>query len=173
MRVVQIKRKLFLSFSFSANQNQTQNSKKPLDSTLTGHGHEARGAGLRQPVALHDGAAHADRQEVLDVPRERRAAADDEPDPPSQPLLELGEDQLVEEGRRAGQLDAGAQGPQLAPVAPVEQQRLDPAGLGDLGRRPRVDPVEDPRDAEEERGPERSDVVDQVLDVAFLGFFYS
>ena len=104
---------------------------------------------------------------------ERRAAADDEPDPPSQPLLELGEDQLVEEGRRAGQLDAGAQGPQLAPVAPVEQQRLDPAGLGDLGRRPRVDPVEDPRDAEEERGPERSDVVDQVLDVAFLGFFYS
>ena len=29
MRVVQIKRKLFLSFSFSANQNQTQNSKKP------------------------------------------------------------------------------------------------------------------------------------------------
>lgn len=102
------------------------------------------------------------------MPGQRRAAADDQPHAAAQSLLELAEHELVEEGRRAGQLDACAQRPQLAPEPPVEEQRLDAAGLGDLCRGPRVDPVEDARDAEEERGPQRADVVDEVLDVAFL-----
>lgn len=107
------------------------------------------------------------------MPRERRAAGNDQPHAPSEPLLELGEHELVEEGRRAGQLDPCAQRPQLAPEPPVEEQRLDAAGLGDLCRGSGINPVEDARDAEEERGPQCADVVDEVLDVAcvFGSFF--
>ena len=48
----------------------------------------------------------------------------------------------------------------------MEQQGLDPARLGDFGRRAAVDAVEDSRDSQEERRAEGSDVVDEVLDVA-------
>lgn len=141
---------------------------KKLLSLLTWHRHEARRARLGQPVALHHGRAHTHRQEVLDVSRQGSSAADDQPDPPPQSLLELGEDKLVEERGGAGHLDPAAQRPQLAPEPPVEQQGLDASGLCDLGGCTGVNAVEDPRDAEEERGPEGADVVDEVLDVALV-----
>jgi len=102
------------------------------------------------------------------VSRQGSSAADDQPDPPPQSLLELGEDKLVEERGGAGHLDPAAQRPQLAPEPPVEQQGLDASGLCDLGGCTGVNAVEDPRDAEEERGPEGADVVDEVLDVALV-----
>ncbi len=100
------------------------------------------------------------------MPRKWRAAADDQPDAAAEPLLKLGEDELVEERRGPRQLDAVAEGPKLAAEPPVEQQGLDPARLGDFGRRAAVDAVEDSRDSQEERRAEGSDVVDEVLDVA-------
>ena len=100
------------------------------------------------------------------MPRKWRAAADDQPDAAAEPLLKLGEDELVEERRGPRQLDAVAEGPKLAAEPPVEQQGLDASGLCDLGGCTGVNAVEDPRDAEEERGPEGADVVDEVLDVA-------
>ena len=105
------------------------------------------------------------------MPRQRGAAADDQADAPPEPLLELREDELVEEGGGAGELDAVPQGPQLAPEPPVEEQGLDASRLCDFGGGPGVDPVEDPRDPKEEGGAEGSDVVDEVLDVAFSFFF--
>lgn len=104
------------------------------------------------------------------MPRQRGAAADDQAHAPAQPLLELGENELVEERSSAGELDAVPQGPQLAPEPPVEEERFDAPGRCDLGGGSRVDAVEDSRDSEEERRAEGPDVVDEVLDVAFFFF---
>lgn len=61
-------------------------------------GEEAAAAGLSQAVALGEVAAKGDCQKFFHVGGEGGSPADACPDTPSQPLLDLGEDQPVEEG---------------------------------------------------------------------------
>ena len=64
-----------------------------------GGGDEGRRAGLREAVALDDGAAHADFEEVLHVARQRGAAGHDQAHTAAEALLDLAEYQLVEKRR--------------------------------------------------------------------------
>mmetsp|Transcript_14212 Transcript_14212/g.35081 ORF Transcript_14212/g.35081 Transcript_14212/m.35081 type:complete len:200 (-) Transcript_14212:646-1245(-) len=98
--------------------------------------------------------------------RQGRAARHHRLDPAAQPLADLGEDELVKEGRGLVLLDALLEEVQLAVEAPVEQQALDEAAVLDLGGDARVDAVKHAGHADEHGGPERSNVLHQLGDVS-------
>src|SRR2546421_278039 len=55
---------------------------------------EVAGAGLGEPVPLHECQAGG-REEERDLPGQRGGAGAQDPDPPTQPVAQLGEDQPV------------------------------------------------------------------------------
>jgi hypothetical protein len=125
-----------------------------------------RGARLRQAIPLHDPAAHAHPQKVLDMASQRRATRHNEPHPSAEALLDLAEDQLVEEGRGLVVLVPGVERVELPAESPVEQHLLqEPAGL-DFLQDAGINAVKDAGNAGEEGRLERTDVFDEPLDVA-------
>ena len=65
-----------------------------------------RPARLCEAVALEDGAAQHDLEELLHGGAERRAAADDEPQAAAEALLDGAEHDIVQQGRRLGHASA-------------------------------------------------------------------
>mmetsp|Transcript_1526 Transcript_1526/g.3432 ORF Transcript_1526/g.3432 Transcript_1526/m.3432 type:complete len:389 (+) Transcript_1526:630-1796(+) len=130
-----------------------------------GDRHAAPGHRLCQAVTLDDVAHHADLEELLHVRAERRSPGADQPDAAAERLLDLGEDELVEERRGLFVGAALAHELELAVEGKVEEGALQPPGRLHLGKDAVVDPVKHAGHPTEEGGPQRLDVVHEVLDV--------
>mmetsp|Transcript_1798 Transcript_1798/g.4679 ORF Transcript_1798/g.4679 Transcript_1798/m.4679 type:complete len:507 (-) Transcript_1798:533-2053(-) len=119
-----------------------------------------------EAVSLRDSAHHANLEELHDVRAKRGGTRDDELHAAAQRLLELGKDELVEEGGSLILLQALSHERLLARKRKVEQAVLDKSGRLHLGHHAGIDAIKHARHTSKEGGPQLGNVLEKVLDVA-------